>query len=425
MKNYILALALLSATACHRSAPQEEIMAIQIQDSNGLTETINASDRLEVYQNIDFLSSQPYKKVLRIYRKEGKSHSKISTYHPNGMPWQYLEAQEMRAYGAYREWFPNGQLKIEATVIGGTADVVLGAQQDWLFEGLSQVWDERGNLTAKIPYSKGALEGTSLYFYPDGKKQKEVPFSKNVIQGELREYFSDETLLSTTHYKNGVKEGASVGYFSNRQVAWNEDYSDGLLRTGTYYTQAGELFSEVLNGGGFQAQFSNDRLFYLIEMRHGRPEGRWQKYTPKGDLVSVSHIKNDQQEGEEIHYYLPSERESVGPSLLPKLSIPWHENKVHGTVQTWYTNGQIESQREYCRNKKMGPSLAWYKDGSLMMLEEYEEDRLVKGHYYKKHHKDPVSSIFNGTGVATLYDAEGIFLRKVIYSKGKTIDPED
>ena len=60
-----------------------------------------------------------------------------------------------------------------------------------------------------------------------------------------------------------------------------------------------------------------------------------------------------------------------------------------------------------------------------MMLEEYEEDRLVKGHYYKKHHKDPISSIFNGTGVATLYDAEGIFLRKVIYSKGKAIDPED
>ena len=178
MKNYLLALALLSTTACYHSAPQEQIMAIQIQDRNGLTETINASDRLEVYQNVDFLASQPYKKVLRIYRKEGKNHSKISTYHPNGMPWQYLEAQEMRAYGAYREWFQNGQLKIEATVIGGTADVVLGAQQDWLFEGLSQVWDEKGNLTAQIPYAKGALEGTSLYFYPDGKNKKRSPSLK-------------------------------------------------------------------------------------------------------------------------------------------------------------------------------------------------------------------------------------------------------
>lgn len=425
MKNRLLVLILLCATACHYAPPQEQIVAIQIQDRNGLTETINASDRLEVYQQVDFLSSQPYKKVLRVYKKEGKSHSKITTYHPNGMPWQYLEAQEMRAYGTYREWFSNGQLKIEATVIGGTADVAMGSQQDWLFEGLSKVWDERGNVLAYIPYEKGALEGTSLYFYPTGQKQKVVPFSKNVLQGELCEYFPNETLFARTNYKDGVKNGSSIGYFSNGVLAWEEDYSDGLLRTGHYYNQSGASFSEVTNGGGFQAQFENDKLAYLIETRHGRPDGRWQKYTPQGELISVSHIKHNQKEGEEIHYYLSTERASEGKNPLPKLSIPWHDNMIHGTVQTWYDNGQLESQREFCRNKKMGPALSWYRDGSLMVLEEYEEDRLMKGHYYKKSQKDPVSSIINGTGIATLYDADGIFLRKVSYVKGKAVDPED
>ena len=41
----------------------------------------------------------------------------------------------MRASGIYREWFPTGQLKIEAYVIGGSADVGVGAQSDWLFDG--------------------------------------------------------------------------------------------------------------------------------------------------------------------------------------------------------------------------------------------------------------------------------------------------
>lgn len=425
MKYTLLGALLLFTTACHHASNDEAIVAIQIQDRNGMTETINASDRLEIYQEVDFLASQPYKKVLRVYKKEGKSHSKITTYHPNGTPWQYLEAQEMRAFGAYQEWFPNGQRKIEATVIGGTADVALGAQQDWLFDGISKVWDDQGHLIAQIPYSKGALEGLSVYFYPSGQIQKEVSFSKNVLQGEMRTYFSHGSLLSKTQYTDGVKHGSSVGFFSHGQSAWTEDYAEGLLRTGVYYKQDGSILCEVENGGGFQAQFENDHLAYLIETRHGRPDGRWQKYTPQGELVSVTHVKNSQKEGEEVYYYLASERNDEGKNPLPKLSVPWHENKIHGTVQTWYDNGQLESQREFCRNKKMGPALGWYKDGSLMTLEEYEEDRLLKGHYYKKGQKDPVSSILNGTGTATLYDAQGIFLRKVPYVKGKAIDPED
>jgi len=79
---------------------------------------------------------------------------------------QYLEAEEMRAHGAYREWFQNGQIKIEATVIGGTADVTPGTQQDWLFEGLSHVYDEQGRRMAQISYQKGMLEGQASIIFP-------------------------------------------------------------------------------------------------------------------------------------------------------------------------------------------------------------------------------------------------------------------
>ena len=66
-------------------------------------------------------------------------------------------------------------------------------------------------------------------------------------------------------------------------------------------------------------------------------------------------------------------------------------------MKTWYDNGQLQSQREYCRNQKSGTALNWYRDGSLMALEEYEEDRLVKGQYYKMNQKELVSSVLNGT----------------------------
>lgn len=419
---YLLILLLFTA-GCQHTAPNDPLALIQIQDRNGLTETISNPDRLTVYQTVDFLTSQPYKKVLRVYKANGKNHSKITTYHSNGSVFQYLEGEEMRAHGAYREWFPNGQLKIDATVIGGTADV---SQQDWLFDGLSQVWDEQGHLTAKIPYEKGALEGSSLYFYPSGQLEREVPFVKNNMEGALLEFSPQGQLKSKTGYKKGLKEGESQAFFESGQLALVEDYTEGYLRTGKYYNLRGDLVSEIEHGGGFQGQFENGCLT-LIEFRMGRPDGLVQKFAPSGEIQKSFHLKNGKKQGEEVEYYLKSQIEGIKDKYKPrpKLSVSWNENAIHGTVKTWYNDGQLQSQREYSRNQRTGPSLAWFRDGALMLLEEYEEDRLVSGQYFKPNRTEPVSTIANGTGVATLYDETGAFLRKVQYLKGKTIDPEN
>ncbi|MES2274351.1 MAG: hypothetical protein V4487_09200 [Chlamydiota bacterium] len=428
MKRYLF-FAWIAVIGCHHSQPADPLVAIQIQDRNGLTETISTPDRLEQYNGIDYLSSQPYKKVLRVYRKEGKNHSKITTYYANGSPLQYLEAEEMRAHGAYKEWFPNGRLKIDATVIGGTADVSPGSQQDWLFDGLSQVWDEQGKLVAKIPYEKGSLEGRSVYFYPSGLIEKEFPYVKNTLEGEAFEFLPDGGLKSKRTYKNGLKDGSSQGFFANQQTAWVEEYLEGFLSKASYYNSNGDLVSQIENGGGFQAVFEKNTLLFLVEYRYGRPEGRMQKLTPQGELQISYHLKNGKKQGEEIEYFLQSEQLSEGSAPLeqplPKLSLTWNENAIHGTVKTWYNNGRLQSQREFCRNQKQGPALAWYRDGSLMMLEDYEDGQLTRGQYYKIHQREPVSSIVHGNGIASLFDENGIFLRKVTYVKGKPIDPEN
>ncbi len=133
-------LAFVALSGCSRhTEPSEMLVAIQIQDRNGITETISIPERLYTYEQTDFLNSQPYKKVLRVYKKEGKNRSVITAYHPNGSISEYLEAEDMRAHGAFREWFSNGQIKIEATVIGGIADITPAAKKDWLFHGVCHV----------------------------------------------------------------------------------------------------------------------------------------------------------------------------------------------------------------------------------------------------------------------------------------------
>ncbi|MBX9744903.1 MAG: hypothetical protein K2X08_06820, partial [Chlamydiales bacterium] len=106
MKYFLIASLLLCS--CQKPQPVNDLVGIQIQDRNGLSETISIPEKLETYGKIDFLSSQPFKKVIRVYKKEGKNHSIITTYHPNGIVWQYLECQDMRASGLYQEWFSTG-----------------------------------------------------------------------------------------------------------------------------------------------------------------------------------------------------------------------------------------------------------------------------------------------------------------------------
>jgi antitoxin component YwqK of YwqJK toxin-antitoxin module len=424
MKSCFIFIIAILVVGCHKSLPEDSLSLIQIQDRNGLTETISNPDRLQQYEVLDFTSSQPYKKVLRVYRANGKNSSKITTYHPNGTLCQYLEAKELRAHGAYREWYSNGQQKLEATVIGGTADLSASSQQDWIFDGESQVWDEYGNLIAQISYDKGVLEGVSTYFFPSGQIEKVLSFTKGTLEGEILLYSKEGFLKEKTNYKKGRKEGISLGFFDEDKIAFEEEYTEGLVRKGRYYTPQGDLISEIQNGGGFQAIYENGALT-LSEFRMGHLEGLVRKMTPSGELQRSFYIKNGKKQGEETEYYLSSDLQKPSSKPLPKLSLNWSDNSIHGSVKTWYPNGKLQSQREYSHNQKSGSALAWYKEGSLMMAEEYEQDLLLSGKYFKIHKAEPVSSVVNGNGLVFLFDETGAFLKKVSYLKGKPIDPEN
>jgi antitoxin component YwqK of YwqJK toxin-antitoxin module len=405
------------------------LTSIQIQDRNGLIETISAPDRLAPYRDVDFFASQPFRKVIRVFKDRSKMRGKITTYHPNGQIYQYLESQDMRAFGTYREWHPNGALRIEATVIGGSADVAAGAQKDWVFDGIARVWDEHGVLLAQIPYEKGVIEGSSYVFDSSGQLQSQSPYTKGSMEGEYIEYYprgaTGEKIRSRTTYHRGVKNGDSYGFWENGSYSWVEKYQNGPLLEGKYYTDQGELISGIDGGFGLQALFKNSHLEQLVEHRRGQPEGVVKYFLPTGELLSVYHIKHGRKQGEEIQYFSSQERgDDTSKEPLPKLSIPWDSDRISGTVKTWYNNGKLESQRELARNKKNGSALGWYRDGSLMYMEEYEEDVLTKGQYFKKNQKEPLSSIANGNGTATLFDEQGVFLRKVQYVKGKPVDPE-
>jgi antitoxin component YwqK of YwqJK toxin-antitoxin module len=391
------------------------LATINIIDHEGISETFSNADRLKRYEDVDFLAPQPYKKVLRIYQRnaDGDILACVTSYHQNGQIKQYLDIVNGRAFGMYQEWHENGALKVEAEVIGGEADVTPSAEKTWLFQGYARAWDNDGRLLAEIPYDKGELKGVSIHYHPNGQVWKKTPFSKNQVNGIAEVFLENGQLLSSSQYMNGIREGLSVRYWDSERVASEEVYSNGKLFSGRYFNLCGELISEIHEGQGFRAIFSKDAVAELHEYRHGVLDGQIKVFGRNQHLIKTYHVKNGFKHGEEVEYF-----DSFGKNPRPKLMVTWHEARLHGLCKTWYPDGGIESQREMVNNKKHGLLSAWYKDGNIMLLENYENNKLVRGEYYNKGEKSPVTTVNNGKGQATLFDADGHYLSRIKYLNG-------
>ena len=415
MKRFYSLVCIFLMTACYHD-PSKEVTSINIVDRNGMSETISAKERLADFEKSDFLAPQPYQKVVRVFGKtaNGDVLAKITSYHPNGQIKQYLESENGRAKGQYQEWFANGQKKIEAVLIGGVADLDSEAEKSWLFDGTSLAWDENGQLIAKIFYVKGELEGTAEYYHENGQLWKQTPYKGGLLEGTQKVFLKDGSLFMTTDYQKGKKSGSAVRYWDLSHIAYHEKYVEGKLLEASYYDRQGKTLASITGGNGKRAVFNKQALDRLESFTNGIQEGIVTVFDEKGGLIRTYSIINGEKEGEEIDYFPGTEK--------PKLLLSWHEGLLQGTVKSWYENGQLESQREMSCNKKCGLLSAWYESGAVMLLEEYEDDQLVKGEYFRAGESCPISRVENGSGMATVFSADGNLSHRICYENGKPLN---
>jgi len=418
MKQQLIGLLLLVLTACSAKTPlvKDELSMIQIIDRSGRSETINQKEKLAAFQSIDFLTPQPYQKVTRILSRDKAQQTKsiLTTYHTNGSIYEYLEAKASRANGIYEEWYPSGAKKISAHVIEGLAELNEHSKLSFVFDGSSEVFYETGKVKAQIPYEKGKIEGAVLYYYQNGNLEKSIAYHADLLHGKSLSYNEEGMLIGFTQYEKGERHGHTLYYGDGKSPPFEEWYEAGKLNKGIYYDLNQNTISRVSNGYGKQVIHEKGVIVKEIEYKNGFPEGTVRTYFFNGRLKEIYCIVDGKRHGEEWIYYDEAKER-------PKLWINWYQDEVHGVVKTWYPDGSLESQKEMIHNQKQGSSTAWYRTGGVMLMEEYNHDKLVNGIYYSKATQEKVSEVSQGTGVATLFDSEGYFLQKVKYEKGAIV----
>ncbi len=414
MRALLTSLVFLITACAPRGGNSDKLVSVNIIDQNGFSESISDAHRLTKYASVDYLKPQTYQKVLRVYRtdKSGNNKAVITSYHPNGQIRQYLEAENSRARGIYREWHNNGSPKIEGAVVGGIGDLTDEAQQTWLFDGTNRAWNENKQLEAEITYAKGLLHGKATHYHSSGAVWKEMNYQSGEADGTVMVYLPNGTLLQKTDYHHGVPHGKSLRYWSNSQIASDETYDDGLLNHATYWSKTSEQVASIEAGNGQRALFGKDYLQELHTYRNGIAEGEVTVFEAKDQIARRYAVLEGSKHGEEVFYY---------PSGKRKLSIHWVRGNINGEVNSWYPSGTQESRREMSQNQREGISSAWYGDGSLMLIEEYSSDHLVRGEYHRKGASEIASKVTNGHGEAFLFDENGIFLQKILYQDGQPV----
>lgn len=395
-------------------AAKRKLSSVSWVDRNGFAETISDKQRLSQLERVSFLTPQAYQKVTRTFERDAKGDLLAieTTYYDNGQIKQYLEIKNGRAFGRYGEWYESGKPKIECLVIGGQGALTESAQASWLFEGISKAYNQEGCLLGEFFYQNGKLEGEQKHFYPTGEQKVFATYAQGMKEGPLLHYYSTGEVYKMESYHQDLLSGEVQTFYPRGRLQGKEHYSNNRLVTGEYFTKEGDLYCSVEEECGQRMALEEEGSYTVQDIAEGVPHGKVCCYTKEGKLFSSYHIWQEKKHGEEVLYYA---------SNKPKLSIQWYEDQVHGTVKTWYPSGVLESQKEVLNNQKTGHASAWYKTGEVMLIEEYQQDKLLRGRYFKKGEAQPCSEVINGKGEATLFDKEGLFSQKIPYEGGMPV----
>ncbi len=268
----------------------------------------------------------------------------------------------------------------------------------------SKEWNQRGQngqvvstlkngvVTVKN-FQEGYLEGESTYTFPHSRAIERV---ENYAQGRLVkeqenylsglpkkiiEYHSPSVMTMTVMYENGSPQ-------------YREEYEEGKLLEGDYYTTYRQVESRVdqgegkrINRDGFGQLLSEDKILFgdlasrtifypngapkeVISFANGKINGPKKTFLPDGEPQTIEEWVNDRPEGLTIFFqngekvaevpFMKGEKNGVEQRFRDGLSvveeITWKNGKKHGicyrhigddTLVEWYFNGKQVSETEF------------------------------------------------------------------------------
>jgi uncharacterized protein len=245
-----------------------------------------------------------------------------------------------------RDYYPTGQVKVEATFRNGVPE---GVRREFSEEGeiersfffrngivvaegiLSEngqrqgLWTEYypdGRLRARGTYTDDKRTGTWEFYYESGQlEQRGIFDERGLPSGKWIWYYEHGGLLREEHYVNGLLDGMMTEYDSDGNILTMGDYIEGL-EEGFWFFEHGDHREEG-------------------EYSMGMRNGQWKYYYGDGSLSFEGRFIDDNPNGTHIWYYPNGRKREEGQFVMGRRNGDWVKYNDDGTIliTIGYANG--------------------------------------------------------------------------------------
>jgi antitoxin component YwqK of YwqJK toxin-antitoxin module len=177
------------------------------------------------------------------------------------------EKPDGRREGLYREWHPNGKLRLEIEY------------RDGEMNGSYTRWHDNGQKETAGAYKNGQRQGLWTEWYRNGHKSREVEYRDGKENGTWVQWHDNGNKELETTFRDGVADGPYTRWYASGQKQ----------AQGEYCCPATHPRGDVLprERGRHIEWYENGRKKLEGEFREGEKEGDWSFWDEAGNLQRI------------------------------------------------------------------------------------------------------------------------------------------
>lgn len=270
--------------------------------------------------------------------KDDKPYGEFIYYYRDGKVKGYMRYDNAGVICRSEAFHPNGALMATGKYINQEKD------STWQYYTMSKLHKSTENWKA------GVKHGEEITYYADGNVLELITWSEGKREGKWEQYFEGNKPKIVGEYLEDEYEGNMIFYYPNGQIEVEGKYVNGL-RDGSwyYYNEDGSINTQTL--------YSSGKV-----LREKKETGVFSEHTPDGILLSEFTYKNGEKQGPFKIYHEGAEwvveetfDEQIGEKYKKqvlkghnlKMSGKYKNDKLHGTVKHYNSNGKKVREEEY------------------------------------------------------------------------------
>ena len=383
--------------------------------------------------------------------------------------------------GPNRTFYPDGQLKSEATYRAGklegpgktysesgkVAETRTFVNNDYEGEVMGYFPDGTPRFRGQMRADK--REGTLTYYYPHGAPEARYAYAAGQRQGAYEVFYVNKVLEHQGTYEKGEQTGPYTANYPNGQLhetgayahdkrvgPWREYFENGQLSTETAYDEAGELHGVYRDydaqGRHFaDTYYEHGRMTRLVNfdaagktiadqvLKKGRQAAK--TYDTEGRVRGTGFVENGALAGEWRRLFANGSLREVARYDSKGTLVGRHEQyyangqlrqrrfyapdgSPEGYFEQFYLDGQPQQTGFYHQGQPQGEWKSYYADGRLSQVREYYKGDLngvFRSYAAGGKLADERTYEFGSLRQVVTYDSTGRVVDRLVLT-GKTTD---